>query len=82
MIKRVIANKLRGPYSRFKAMRRRKFLEHLYQLHRDNYYSHASTLTIAAKAKVSILVPCYNTPPKYFEPLLSSILPRVTKTGS
>lgn len=73
MIKRALLSILRGHLRRIKAWRRRKFLMHLYQLHRDNYYAHATRLAIPNNKKVSILVPCFNTPAKYFDPLLSSI---------
>jgi glycosyltransferase involved in cell wall biosynthesis len=41
---------------------------------RQGYYAHFITKKCNSEdAKVSIIVPCYNTPAKYFEPLLASL---------
>jgi glycosyltransferase involved in cell wall biosynthesis len=40
---------------------------------RQDYYKHLVMKESANTAKVSIIVPCYNTPKKYFEPLLASV---------
>lgn len=40
---------------------------------RQNYYRHIVMMTTEEKYLVSIIVPCYNTPPRYFEPLLNSV---------
>jgi glycosyltransferase involved in cell wall biosynthesis len=45
-----------------------------YNDNRANYYKYAVTKKPTGQAaKISIIVPCYNTPAKYFEPLLASV---------
>lgn len=45
-----------------------------YNLYRQKYYKHAVTrIPKKQLSKISIVVPCFNTPKKYFEPLLASI---------
>jgi glycosyltransferase involved in cell wall biosynthesis len=45
-----------------------------YNLNRHRYYKYSTTKIIDDETnKISIVVPCYNTPIKYFEPLLSSV---------
>jgi len=73
------AHSYRGKKTRMilKRFRNRRALDYskaCYDAHRQNYYAHAVMKDIVTQtAKVSIVVPCFNTPQKYFEPLLASV---------
>ena len=54
--------------SRLVAFRRRRYTDA-----RRAYYKNFAGKFVSAEHKVSIVIPCYNTPPKYFEPLLASV---------
>lgn len=50
------------------------FAKNRYNLSRQSYYKHATRKRLDKTDEcVSIIVPCYNTPKKYFEPLLASV---------
>jgi glycosyltransferase involved in cell wall biosynthesis len=54
--------------------RRRQLSRAQYNLQRQEYYGHLTTATdLQDQGKVSIIVPCFNTRQKYFEPLLASV---------
>lgn len=66
---------VRSVIHRIMRRRRQKYLRSLYHTHRLNYYEHATVLgfEVASGGVVSVIVPCFNTPAKYLEPLLSSV---------
>jgi glycosyltransferase involved in cell wall biosynthesis len=66
--------KLRDSVARIRRRRAVLFAKARYNAGRKKYYRHAVTKQPAnQEAKISIIVPCYNTPAKYFEPLLASV---------
>lgn len=66
--------KLRQTISRLRSRRAYTFAKNRYNENRQNYYKYAVTKTAGNQdRKISIIVPCYNTPAKYFEPLLASV---------
>lgn len=75
----VPANSRRGKLFRvyltkLRKQRARNFSRSRYNESRHSYYAHAlKTKSNDESSKVSIIVPCLNTPARYFEPLLASI---------
>lgn len=74
MIKRIIRRLLRKHITRLKNHRHRKFVGGIYAGERFGHYRHSTVLSLSGQDRlVSIIVPCFDTPAKYFEPLLSSV---------
>ena len=65
-----IARQLVG---KMRANRAVNFARTNYNKLRQSYYQHIVMKTTDEKNLISIVVPCYNTPAKYFEPLLNSV---------
>ncbi len=63
----------RSYINRFRNHRSVSFARENYNKIRQSYYRHFISLTVEENLLVSIIVPCFNTPPKYFEPLLNSV---------
>lgn len=69
-----LGRKTRITIAKIKAHRSVNFSQSYYNKSRQNYYQHfVMKKCIDESQKVSIIVPCYNTPPKYFEPLLGTV---------
>src|SRR5689334_11331330 len=67
--------KLRNNVGRIRTRRVNNLAKARYNKNRQDYYRLAVTKQDGQQAaKISIIVPCYNTPKKYFEPLLASVL--------
>jgi glycosyltransferase involved in cell wall biosynthesis len=78
LIKKLIPKKaktgLRDLYRKVKKRRYLAYMRGVYNLSRFRYYERQITLIPnVQKTKVSVVIPCFNTPKKYFEPLLESI---------
>lgn len=66
--------KLRGSLARLRNSRAIATVNAKYNHSRQEYYKSLITKqNTDGNVKVSIVVPCYNTPKKYFEPLLASV---------
>lgn len=66
--------KFRSLLARIRNKRRYTLYNNRHNMQQQLYYAYSTTKQIVNKTqKVSILVPCYNTPAKYFEPLLGSV---------
>lgn len=66
--------KLRDSIAKVRKHRVTSLMKARHNTNRINYYSHAITKQPKDQTmKISIVVPCYNTPKKYFEPLLASV---------
>jgi glycosyltransferase involved in cell wall biosynthesis len=74
VIPKKLRRKLKDLFIRWRRRRAINYAKHRYNLHRQDYYGHqVAKLTSDDSQLVSIVIPCYNTPPRYFEPLLASI---------
>ncbi len=67
-------SKVREYVSRIRHRRAINFSNNQYNKNRLKYYDYLASKKLDNETlKVSIIVPCFNTPKKYFEPLLASI---------
>lgn len=74
LVPRQIKTRIKHAVKRVRFRRHRQYIESLYNKNRYNYYVNSTVRMLKDNTKkVSIVVPCYNTPKKYFEPLLASI---------
>lgn len=66
--------KIRSLIARLRNRRRYALYNSRHNMQQQLRYAHLSTRQVTNQTqKVSVVVPCYNTPTKYFEPLLGSI---------
>lgn len=67
-------SKARELFARSKNYRENRFKRNRYNVARQKYYKDLIATPVSnATKKISIVVPCFNTPQKYLEPLLASV---------
>lgn len=66
-------NRLKNVVERIKGRRTRNFRRQRYAQYRYAYYEHLVVAECDSKSLISIVIPCFNTPVRYFEELLASV---------